>query len=135
MRIVLDTNVLVSGLLSKGKPWQVLTACVTGGLTPILDPRILGEYLDVLSRPHLHIPPDVREAVLDALEGRGELIFPEPLDLPLPDPSDLPFLETAVSGRADALVTGNLRDFPPHLRRGIPVLNPAAFLAHRDPPR
>ena len=135
MRIVLDTNVLVSGLLSRGKPWQVLTACVTGNLTPILAPGILDEYRDVLSRPHLHIPLDVREAVLDALEGRAELLFPEPLDIHLPDPKDLCFLETAVSGGVDALVTGNLRDFRPHVRRGIPVLNPAAFLMHWDPPR
>ena len=130
MRIVLDTNVLVSGLLSKGKPWQVLTACVTGNLTPILDPRILDEYAEVLSRSGLHIPPEVATATLEALEGWGELIFPEPLEVHLPDPSDLPFLEAAVSGRADALVTGNLKDFPPHLRQGILVVNPAAFLAH-----
>ena len=132
MRIVLDNNVLVSGLLSKGKPWQVLTACVTGNLTPILDPRILDEYAEVLGRPGLHIPLDIAAATLEALEGWGELIFPQPLDIHLPDASDLPFLKAAVSGRADALVTGNLRDFPLSLRQGIRVLNPSQFLEFRS---
>lgn len=129
MRIVLDTNVLVSGLLSKGRPFEVLSSCVTGLHTPLLDGRILEEYREVLSRPWLHVPPDVSEPVLDALEHRGELVFPAPLDLELPDRADLPFLEVAIAGAADALVTGNLRHFPPHLARGIRVLNPAAFLS------
>lgn len=45
----------------------------------------------------------------------------------LPDPDDLPFLEVAVAGRADFLITGNLKDFPVESRYGIRVVASAEF--------
>ena len=45
-----------------------------------------------------------------------------------PDPNDDMFLELAVSGNADYLITGNLKDFPPSPFQGLPILSPAAFL-------
>lgn len=59
---------------------------------------------------------DVR-MVLEEIEGGGETVFAKPLAIELPDPDDLPFLEVAVAGGADDLVTGNDRHFRP--LRGI----------------
>lgn len=114
MRLVVDTNVLVSALLSPhGPPAQVLRLLLQGDLVPLHDDRILAEYKGVLSRPGFGFAAEDIGAVLEGIEGGGETVFAKPLPLELPDPDDLPFLEVAVAGRADALVTGNLRHYQP----------------------
>ncbi|HEX9384156.1 MAG TPA: putative toxin-antitoxin system toxin component, PIN family [Gemmatimonadaceae bacterium] len=126
-RIVLDTNVLVSAFLNfSGAPAQVLTLVLAGELKLVFDRRILDEYAEVLARPRFGLDSaDVTE-VLRQLEADGERIATPPSAVPLPDADDLPFLEVALSGRADALVTGNLRHFPGNL--GVDVLSPRALL-------
>jgi len=131
VRIVLDTNVLVSGLLSPtGPPGRILDAVAAGAATVLHDDRILAEYRDVLARPRLRIEASEVAAVLDLLEWEGVLVSAPPLPVVLPDPSDLPFLEVAVAGGAAALVTGNGRHFVPvQGESAVPVLNPTTFLA------
>ncbi len=127
MRIVLDTNVLVSAFLSpEGAPAQVLTFLLAGELTLLFDGRVLAEYAEVLARPRFDLDrADVAE-VLRQLEADGERIAASPSAAQLPDPDDLPFFEVALSGGADALVTGNARHFPESL--GVAVLSPRALL-------
>lgn len=126
MRVVVDTNVLVSGLLSPhGPPGRVVDLMVNGRLTPLYDDRVLEEYRSVLRRDRFAFDPgDVRD-LLDQLRATGEHVAPDPWPGELPDPDDRPFLEVALSGRARALVTGNLEDFSP--RSGthtVTVLSP-----------
>jgi putative PIN family toxin of toxin-antitoxin system len=129
VRIVLDTNVLVSALLRQGSiPDQVVGLVLAGRLNLVVDSRIVAEYRDVLDRPEFAFPIDEVEAVLAFVE-RAEWVVADPLDLALPDESDRPFLEVAVAGGADTLVTGN----PKHFRlRGarldLAVLTPRALL-------
>lgn len=131
MRIVLDTNVLVSGLLSPtGPPGRILDLLTSGRLQLLYDDRILLEYRAVLARPRLRIEPAEAEAILDLIERDGSLIPAAPLPLELPDPDDLPFLEVAIASAAAALVTGNERHFRPlNGEHGVAVQNPASFLA------
>ncbi|MGH7625267.1 MAG: putative toxin-antitoxin system toxin component, PIN family [Gemmatimonadaceae bacterium] len=112
LRIVLDTNVLISGLLSAhGPPAQLLDLALTGELALLLDDRILAEYREVTQRPRFGFSQaDVARAV-DALAVIAEHVAAPPLAVNLPDPGDLPFLEVAAAGGADALVTGNRRHF------------------------
>lgn len=128
IRIVLDTNVLVSGLLrDQGKPARILSLILKKEIQPILDGRILNEYKEVLWRPHLEISENLVKVWLATLNTIGELVLSEPLSHILPDIDDVPFLEVALSGKADALVTGNKKDFgkpPAHL----PILTPNEFL-------
>jgi putative PIN family toxin of toxin-antitoxin system len=113
MRIVLDTNVLVSGLLNpNGPPGRIVDLIIGRHLILLYDDRILGEYSDVLARPQLEIAPDRATALLSFFRLSGEQVtaFPLKADL-LPDTDDLPFAEVSISGKADALVTGNIRHF------------------------
>jgi len=131
MRIVLDTNVLVSGLLNPdGAPGRVVDL-ILGGLHHVLyDDRIIAEYLDVLARPQLKISHDLAKAVIGYIRLSGERVTAIPLpEDALPDPEDVAFLEVAISGEADILVTGNARHFPPQKRRGVKIESPAVFLA------
>jgi putative PIN family toxin of toxin-antitoxin system len=130
VRIVLDTNVLVSALLSpSGTPARVLALVLSGAVTLIHDDRILAEYREVLARPRLAIPPAEAELVLDYLAQAGVLVVATPLRLELKDPDDAAFVETCAAAYADALVAGNLRHYagvPPALR--LVVVTPAEFI-------
>jgi putative PIN family toxin of toxin-antitoxin system len=129
LRIVLDTNVLVSGLLSPfGPPGQIVRLVSAGAVTLCLDARILSEYGEVLSRPRFEFDPDSVAALLDYIEFRGEMAASAPLTRRLPDLDDEPFLEAAFACRADCLVTGNLAHFPDDACGDVTVLSPAQFI-------
>jgi uncharacterized protein len=130
MRVVIDTNVIVSGVLNPhGSPGRILNALLSGTITVLYDDRILSEYREVLLRPVFGFQRSDVDVLLDFIETDGIHTHAKPLTLVLPDPDDLLFLEVATSGGADALITGNIRHFKP--RRGqhdVLVMTPADFL-------
>lgn len=130
MRIVLDTNVLVSGLHNPdGVPGRIVDLVMGGRIRLLYDDRILGEYLDVLARPELEIDPSLAQTVVGYIRLAGVRITALPLPAnTLPDPDDLPFAEVAASGTADALVTGNAKRFARWKEQGNNVLSPVQFL-------
>lgn len=129
MKIVLDTNVMVSALLRPGSvPAQVLDLVLGRQVTLALDHRIFAEYQDVLYRTGFMFPRDRVADLLEFLWRSGERIHAEPSPIRLPDPDDLKFVEVAIGALADALVTGNLRHFPAPQRHGVRVLNPRQWL-------
>jgi putative PIN family toxin of toxin-antitoxin system len=131
VRIVLDTNVLVSAFLNpRGTPANVVNLVLSHAVTLLYDDRMLAEYQDVLTRPKLRIAPLEAVFLLEFIETEGVLVSAPPLfSLDLPDPEDLPFVEVAAAAGADALVTGNTRHFASAASTiGIPILSPAEFL-------
>ncbi len=133
MRVVVDTNVVVSALLGPGRvPDRALAALCARGGTLLYDARILAEYHAVLARPKFRgVDPLRREALLATLLGAGT----EVIDAPawageLADPDDRMFVEVARAGRAEVLLTGNLRDYREGL--GFEVLPPATLLARLE---
>ena len=129
MRLVFDTNVFVSVLLTPGGTSdRAFRAAVAIGATFLYDARMLAEYRAVLSRPKFRpvIAPPMIEQLVSGLIASGERIDALPADLSLPDLDDTPFLEVALTGRADALVTGNARHF--HPSHGITVVSPSGLL-------
>jgi putative PIN family toxin of toxin-antitoxin system len=129
MIVVLDTNVLVSGVLKPYSPAaSILRMLVEGVIQPAYDLRILAEYREVLSRPKFSFDREVVKPLLDQIEEEGVLISASPLKSPLPDPADEPFLEVAVAAAAAALVTGNRRHFPRRSYGAVKILSPSEFL-------
>ena len=129
MRVVIDTNVLVSGIINPhGSPGRVVDFIVSLALTPLYDDRILSEYRDVLLRPVFGFRRNDVSSLLDFIEFSGEYITCGPVNLVLPDSDDLPFVEVAIAGLADAMVTGNMKHFIPARRHGVSILTPAALL-------
>lgn len=123
MRVVLDTNILVSTLLTPGGVCARLLRHVAGGaLVPLFDDRMLAEASAVLTR--FASPGRVRD-VLDSLRLLGERVETEPVEIALIDEGDRPFVEVAICGSAAAIVTGNAKHFPSGL---MPVLSPRALL-------
>ena len=129
MRVVIDTNVLVAGLLSPyGRPGEVVRMIAAGSLSLLYDARIMAEYAQVLKRPKFSLSPEPIEALLDQVKAAGAVVASDPLSVRLPDEEDETFLEVALAGRAQCLVTGNVKHFPAAARQGMRVLTPAEFL-------
>ena len=129
MRIVLDTNVLVAGLLSPfNAPGEIVRMTSAGILQLCYDARILSEYTGVLRRPKFNLNASHVDALLGEIKAIGHSVVGVPLKKPLPDRSDEPFLEVAVAGKAACLVTGNLKHYPHADRQGIAVLPPSDFM-------
>jgi putative PIN family toxin of toxin-antitoxin system len=114
IRVVLDTNILVSALLSPlGSPAQVF-------LMVLLDPdtrlctsgAVYAEYEEVIRRPRLNRSNSEIEATLRALREKGFWVRPSEKVHACSDPDDDIFLECAQAAAAHYLVTGNTRDFP-----------------------
>ncbi len=129
MRIVLDTNVIVSGLLNPhGKPGIILQMVASRAAAICYDARIITEYRDVLFRPRFPFYEEEVEAILEQIKAAGQLVAAAPLPQNLPDPDDEPFLEVALAGKAECLVTGNVKHYPENRRQGVKVVSPAEFV-------
>ena len=129
MNVVVDTNVLVSGLLNPfGDPGKIVQMVLSGTLFPLYDARVLAEYRDVLFRPEFPFRTHQVRQLLDQIQARGELVAPQSLPRPLPHRDDEMFLEAALAGPAEYLITHNLRHFPTRKRAGMAVVSPAEFL-------
>ncbi len=128
MKVVIDTNVLVSALLTRdGTCGQVIQLAYHKLISWQIDRRILDEYQEILLRPKFRmVPEDVFETV-ELIVACAEFVTALPLDVTLPDKCDLPFLEVAHASEA-VLVTGNTRHFPKRLCKGVPVLTPRQAL-------
>jgi putative PIN family toxin of toxin-antitoxin system len=130
MLIVLDTNVLVSGVLNpSGAPGRLVDLILAYRVAVAYDDRLLAEYSRVLARPRFHIQPEEIHNLLGVWRYAGRLVTGSPLKIEsAPDPDDLPFAEVAVAAQADALVTGNPKHFAFLPKLGVPVLSPAECL-------
>ncbi len=130
MRIVLDTNVIVSGLMSPaGPPGRILDLLLTGHIVALYDDWILAEYHEVVTRPKLRIAQMEAGIVLDLIQREGIFVAAPPLGFLTPDLDDAAFIEVAVAGGAAALVTGNERHFAPaRAYVSVPILSPAEFI-------
>lgn len=131
MKVVIDTNVIVAGLLSPYGPCSEIVRMVSGGLLDIcFDARIIAEYREVLGRSKFGFDPGNVSVLLDYIERYGDLTAPAPLKGSLPDKDDEAFLEASISSRAVCLITGNLAHFPEDSRQGVIVLSPRQFLSY-----
>ncbi len=128
MRLVLDTNVLVSGVISaSGPPAKIVEAILTGDIEPVFDASIRLEYDDVLGRRELSLDPERVALLLDIIDRFGFEVSVPPWPEALPDPDDAPFLAVA-AWVGCPLVTGNLRHFPAKARGGVALLTPRQFV-------
>lgn len=135
LRVVLDTDVIVTALRSAtGGSNAVLREAAHGRLTPLVTPALYLEYEAVLKRPEQRLAHGLGlrdidrflAALASACEAVGVSFQWRPQ---LSDPNDEMVLETAVNGRADALVTHNVRDFAKGAARfGLRVLRPGELL-------
>lgn len=113
LRLVLDTNVLVSAALKpNGLQRTILTLALTQPARLYVTDPVLAEYQEVLARPELKIRRGVRLQFMQWIKNRARVMKVARAVRAAKDPSDDKFLECADAARADYLITGNLRHFP-----------------------
>ena len=139
-RVVIDTNVLVSAILSPdGAPREVLRRCLTGKAQPLIGNALFLEYEDVLSREDLFAAAPIsrkdREMLLDAVLSVCQWVNITFLWRPnLPDESDNHLIELAIAGNAELIITSNVRDVAAGelVFDGLRIVTPGAWLKEDD---
>ena len=112
---VIDTNVLVSALLSRHSDTatvQVVRSISKSDFRPLYNNEIMAEYREVLSRPKFSFPLQTIASILDAIQEMGVLSDRIESQEYFPDPKDVVFYEVAISKDDAYLVTGNKKHFP-----------------------
>ena len=125
---VIDTNVIVSALISKNPQSptvRILDAVMSDAITPLHSPEILAEYRNVLARKHFRFKQVAIENVINRFVDYGRPVQPAQSEEDFPDPSDKVFYCVALASQDDGavLVTGNTRHYP----RTPLVMTPAEF--------
>ncbi|MGA2136910.1 MAG: putative toxin-antitoxin system toxin component, PIN family [Bryobacteraceae bacterium] len=127
IRVVLDTNVIVSALLQPLGPPAAVFLLVAGGVVQLcVSGNIYAEYEEVIRRPRLARDEDIITATLQTDREKGFWVKPTATVRACLDPDDDIFLECADAASADYVVTGNLRHFPESWGRTL-VVTPRRF--------
>jgi putative PIN family toxin of toxin-antitoxin system len=130
MKIVLDTNVLVSGIFFSGPPADILRAWSHGKFRLVLSPEILDEYTRVSAKLADKFPDiDIRR-ILDLVVVRSEVCSPAALPQQVcEDPHDDKFFAAALDSRAKIIISGDKHLLKVSGYQGVSVLTPRQFLA------
>jgi putative PIN family toxin of toxin-antitoxin system len=123
--VVLDTCVLISGLIGHGASVALVDAFFDNRLALAYTAEILAEYAGVMERPQFHIESAERAAIFLKLRASAVMVEPAPVQATgWPDPKDLPFVAAALATELKTVVTLNPRDFAPAVSLGITILSP-----------
>ena len=117
--VVIDTNVLVSALLSSKKDSatvQVMEKVLKKEIIPLYSKEILDEYRNVLHRKKFNFSENVVNYMISAIENFGILKNPREVEITLTDMKDLPFYRIILDNEESYLITGNLKHFPKNNR-------------------
>lgn len=128
MRVVLDTNIFISAVLG-GRLMVIIDEWKAGKFTLIITDAIAREYLDVIKRPRFKIPPGEIVATTDYLLQTAEFVTPEEeITVIVADLTDNKFLEAAVAGKVNFIVSGDGHVLELKSFREIPILTAREFV-------
>jgi len=129
LRIVLDTNVFVSGVFFGGLPAKILEAWHDGRVTLVLSAEILNEYRRVGQKLSARFPAGDLEPSLALLAAQADFVLARALDEPVcEDPDDDKFIACAIAGKCDIVVSGDAMLLQVSGYRGIRVESPRRFV-------
>jgi putative PIN family toxin of toxin-antitoxin system len=134
MRAVLDTNVLISAVITTGPPYHIYNAWLEGAFELVISPALIKELEIVLARPHIidriHETSFSRSAFIGDIRERAVVVTPrEEVTRISADPPDNRVLEAAVEGAVDYIVTGDRHLIDLERHESTDIVTPARFLA------
>jgi len=129
MRIILDTNVFISGIFFTGPPSRILEAWRDGKVQLLVSPSILDEYQRIGAELALQFQGVGLRPFLDLLTIHAEIVLAPTLPPAIhDDPSDDKFLEAAVAGNASYIISGDKHLLKLSEFQGIQILKPRDFV-------
>jgi len=129
MKVVLDTNVIISGIFFSGPPAKILAAWADGEFDLVASVEILAEYRQVAERLHKKYSSIDINSILDLVTRETRIVEPVPVPVSAcDDPGDLKFLACALAGGAAFVVTGDRALLDASGFRGLQVVTPREFL-------
>jgi putative PIN family toxin of toxin-antitoxin system len=125
-KVVLDTNILVSAMISiNSNPARIVNMALNRELSVCYNSGILFEYDDVLYRPRFDFNTEKVKNIIDTINESGMELTPDASNFPMIDESDRKFYDLHKAANA-ILITGNAKHFP----KEDLIMNPAAFMEH-----
>ncbi|MGA1843599.1 MAG: putative toxin-antitoxin system toxin component, PIN family [bacterium] len=129
MRIVLDTNVFISGVFFTGPPFQILKAWHDDKLAIVISPEIFDEYYRVGKELSNQFPLIDLNPILELLTIKAEFIYVNNLSEPIcDDPDDDKFIACAISSRSNLIVSGDKHLLKVSGYQGIEIIKPQVFV-------
>lgn len=131
MKIVIDTNVIISGIFFGGSPAKIISYISDGILTLVLSELIIEEYKDVCSRFLKKNNSEISSIfkIIDTLVQDSEVVNPGIIETPYcEDPDDVVFLRVAMASQAKYLISGDKHLLKVKTYPGGKIIKPAQFL-------
>lgn len=129
MKIILDTNVLISGIFFKGPPFNILKYWRDGKLELIVYEEIFKEYSLVCEKLHNKYPSIAFDEILDLILINAHFYVPikckEQITI---DPDDDKFIKCALAGHVKIIISGDKHLLDVNGHQGIKILNPSDFI-------
>ena len=129
MRVVLDTNVVVSAILFGGRPQEILKAALAGDLRLCISEAMVTELQGVLQRPKFGFKAEIIQSIISELTLLAEWVTPKThLNLVKDDPADNQVIDCAVEASADYIITGDKHLLQLGKYGKVEIANPDAFI-------
>jgi putative PIN family toxin of toxin-antitoxin system len=129
IKVVLDTNILISAVVFGGKPREVLEAAIKGEIQLVLTDEIIGEMKGVLEGKKFQIPGEITDLIIRELKALAEIVKPKrSITIIEKDPEDNRVLECAQEAQADFIVSGDVHLLRIENFKGTKILTPGEFL-------
>lgn len=126
MRVVLDSNVVISAILFRGRPRSLIASALRGEIDLVTCPALLAELEELLER-EFGFPAEVARAARAELESLAIVVVPAEVPRIVRDPDDDEVLAAAVEGRTQGIVTGHRDLLSLEVHQGITMVDTAGF--------
>lgn len=128
MKVILDTNVFVSGVFFAGPPYQILEAWRDGKLQMVISQQILDEYMRVGEILSSQFPAISLQPIFELVTVEAEIVFPHTLPEPVcDDPDDDKFLACAIASKCKLIVSGDKHLLQVSGFKGVDIIKPREF--------
>ncbi len=132
MRVLLDTNVLISGILFRGVSRTLLEFAIRGELALVTSPVLLDELQEILVH-RFDLPPELGQVVRTELEALADTVVPDDVPAVSRDPDDDQVLAAGALDEVEAIVTGDQDLLVLETHQGIPIIRPTDLLTRLMP--
>jgi len=129
MKVVLDTNILISAIVFGGKPRQIFEAAIKGKIQLVLTEEIIEEMRRILEGKKFQYPKEITDLIIHELEALAEIVKPkERITVIEKDPEDNRVLECAQESQADFIVSGDTHLLEIQDYKRTKIVTPEKFL-------